>query len=57
MRKTSPRDGAVRERIEELRQLIEAGAYRPDPSRIAEAMVLHARRTLAARQLDGFGHA
>ena len=39
-------------KIQELRRLVEAGAYQPDPHRIAEAMVSYARRSLLARPLD-----
>ena len=51
------RGGATPERVEELRRLVESGGYSPDPGRIAEALVSHARRNLAARRLDGHGHA
>ena len=37
----------------ELRRLVESGGYQPDPHRIAEAMVSHARRSMLARPLDG----
>jgi anti-sigma28 factor (negative regulator of flagellin synthesis) len=43
-----PADWRVR-RLRELRRLVEAGLYTPDPERIARAMVSHARRTLALR--------
>jgi anti-sigma28 factor (negative regulator of flagellin synthesis) len=55
MRKMASRIGSeVRTgKILELRRLVEAGAYQPDPHRIAEAMVSYARRSLLARPLDG----
>jgi anti-sigma28 factor (negative regulator of flagellin synthesis) len=58
MRRTeTSRGGATPERVEELKRLVESGGYRPDPSRIAQAMISCARRNLAARRLDGHGHA
>jgi len=51
------RGGATPERVEELRRLVESGGYKPDPARIAQAMVSCAWRNLAARRLDGHGHA
>jgi anti-sigma28 factor (negative regulator of flagellin synthesis) len=44
-------------KVRELRRLVETGQYRPDPGRIAVAMVSYARRSMLARPLDGFGNA
>jgi anti-sigma28 factor (negative regulator of flagellin synthesis) len=59
MRKTIlQREGEVRaEKVQELRRLVQNGSYHPDPVRIAEAMISHARRTMCGRRLDGPGHA
>jgi len=59
MQKTTlQREGEVRtQKVEELRRLVQTGAYHPDPVRIADAMISHARRAMCGRRLDGPGHA